>query len=224
MELVLRLATQPRDFRSFWLDILSEYSNGKKEVYYKTLLARYRISSPSFYRWIKTGITLLELESHGLFIVLKVNKIVFENKQIVKVQKPVKPRVSRPKVKIETSKESKIILESNNIMQQIIEYLNQCAGKSYSLRSKQATKFIGLRLDEGYSFDDFKKVIDVKCAKWLNTSMQDYLRPETLFGSKFETYLNENTPLNGTQERFIKVQHAVDQAKSFNFFNDSESQ
>ena len=199
MELVLRLATQPRDFRSFWLDILSEYSNGKKEVYYKTLLARYRISSPSFYRWIKTGITLLELESHGLLI-------------------------SRPKVKIETAKEPKIILESNNIMQQIIEYLNQCAGKSYSLRSKQATKFIGLRLDEGYSFDDFKKVIDVKCAKWLNTSMQDYLRPETLFGSKFETYLNENTPLNGTQERFIKVQHAVDQAKSFNFFNDSESQ
>jgi uncharacterized phage protein (TIGR02220 family) len=223
MELVLRLATQPRDFRSFWLDILSEYSNGKKEVYYKTLLARYRISSPSFYRWIKTGITLLELESHGLFIVLKVNKIVFENKEVIKAQKPVRKRITKPKVKTEAPVEPKVILENNDVMHEIIKYFNQSAGKSYSVNSKQATKFIALRLNEGFSFNDFKKVIDVKSAKWLNTSMQDYLRPETLFGSKFETYLNENIPTNGTQERFIKVQRAVDQAKSFNFFNDSES-
>ena len=49
------------------------------------------------------------------------------------------------------------------------------------------------RLAEGFTIDDFKKVIDVKCAQWLNDpNMKKYLRPETLFkASHFESYLNE---------------------------------
>ena len=40
--------------------------------------------------------------------------------------------------------------------------------------------------------DDFKKVIDKKCAEWKGGDMEKYLRPETLFKrSKFESYLNE---------------------------------
>jgi hypothetical protein len=43
---------------------------------------------------------------------------------------------------------------------------------------------------EGYSVDDFITVIDKKCLDWLNTDYEQYLRPETLFGTKFESYLN----------------------------------
>jgi len=222
MELVLRLASQPREFRSFWLDILSEYSSGRKEIYYDVLLARYRISTPSFYRWIKTGIKLLELEEHGIFISHKINKIVFENIQTIKTQRVVKQRIKKEKVEKNQPKKPHVVLGNNDMIIEIIEYLNAKANKSYSFKSKQAIKYINQRLNDGYTFDDFKKVIDVKSAKWLNTSMQDYLRPETLFGNKFETYLNENAPINGIKERFIKVQHAVDEAKSFDFFGNTE--
>jgi len=51
---------------------------------------------------------------------------------------------------------------------------------------------IKARLNDGYSLDDFKKVIDIKTLKWKSDpKMSDYLRPETLFGNKFESYLNE---------------------------------
>jgi hypothetical protein len=41
-------------------------------------------------------------------------------------------------------------------------------------------------------FDDFKSVIDKKSKEWLGTNMERYLRPDTLFGTKFESYLNQN--------------------------------
>ena len=48
-------------------------------------------------------------------------------------------------------------------------------------------------MTEKYTIEDFKKVIDIKVSKWLNNpEMADYLRPDTLFGTKFESYLNEN--------------------------------
>ena len=42
--------------------------------------------------------------------------------------------------------------------------------------------------------DDFKSVIDKKSKEWLGTNMERYLRPDTLFGTKFESYLNQNIP------------------------------
>jgi len=52
--------------------------------------------------------------------------------------------------------------------------------------------FIKARFNEGRTTDDFIHVIDIKCAKWLSDpKMIDFLRPETLFGNKFESYLNE---------------------------------
>ena len=45
-------------------------------------------------------------------------------------------------------------------------------------------------LAEGHSVDDFMTVIDHKCAEWLGSGMAQYLRPQTLFGTKFEGYLN----------------------------------
>lgn len=56
-------------------------------------------------------------------------------------------------------------------------------------------------MSEGFNVDDFKAVIDKKCADWLKTDMEKYLRPETLFGTKFEGYLNEKQGRNESHER-----------------------
>ncbi|TYC47770.1 hypothetical protein ESZ50_11400 [Weissella muntiaci] len=72
-----------------------------------------------------------------------------------------------------------------------IAYLNQVAGKQYRIVEK-STKLVHARLTEGFTLDDFKTVIDTKVAEWINdTNMNKYLRPETLFGNKFEGYLNQ---------------------------------
>ena len=80
---------------------------------------------------------------------------------------------------------------SNDILKEIIEYLNIKTNKNYKWQSKDTQKHIKARLNEGYTIDDFKKVIDIKSNNWLDTNMEEYLRPSTLFGSKFESYLNE---------------------------------
>lgn len=48
------------------------------------------------------------------------------------------------------------------------------------------------RLNEGYTVEDFYTVIDKKYDEWQGTEREKYLRPETLFGNKFESYLNQN--------------------------------
>lgn len=79
-----------------------------------------------------------------------------------------------------------------NIIKEIIEYLNNKTNSNFKYTSKTTQNKIIARLNEGYSLDDFIAVIDKKCLDWLNDSkMSVYLRPETLFGTKFESYLNQ---------------------------------
>ena len=86
------------------------------------------------------------------------------------------------------------ILKENNKyiaeVAEIIDYLNDWTGKNYRSTSA-STKHIRARLDEGYTVEDAKKVIDIKVAEWKGTDMEKYLRPETLFGNKFDGYLNQ---------------------------------
>lgn len=86
------------------------------------------------------------------------------------------------------------------VYKEIIDYLNQKTSREYKYTSKATQKHINARLKEGYSVDDFKKVIDVKCSQWLNDcKMTGYLRPETLFGTKFEGYLQEKIKVTGAK-------------------------
>lgn len=73
---------------------------------------------------------------------------------------------------------------------EIITYLNKKIGTRYREGNKVTQKHIKARLKEKYTVEDFKTVIDKKCAEWKGTDMEKYLRPETLFGTKFESYLN----------------------------------
>jgi uncharacterized phage protein (TIGR02220 family) len=86
----------------------------------------------------------------------------------------------------------KVVAKDESQVKAIIDYLNAKSGKKFSPQTKETIKAIEARIREGYILDDFKKVIDTKCPKWLNTDSEDYLRPITLFGTKFNYYLNEN--------------------------------
>ena len=80
------------------------------------------------------------------------------------------------------------------VITEIVDYLNEKAHTKYRSNSKTTIRHINARLKEGYTLSDFKQVIDNRCATWLGTDMEQYLRPETLFGSKFENYLNARAP------------------------------
>lgn len=80
--------------------------------------------------------------------------------------------------------------EEKEIYISIIQYLNDKAGTKYKPSSKKTQTCIHARLSEGFTEADFKVVIDKKCADWIGTDYEQYLRPETLFGTKFEAYLN----------------------------------
>lgn len=73
----------------------------------------------------------------------------------------------------------------------IIDLLNKVAGTKYRHTTPKTKTLIKARWNEGFRFDDFKHVILVKCEEWRGTDLDKYLRPETLFGTKFENYLNQ---------------------------------
>ncbi|EJA1884279.1 phage protein [Staphylococcus pseudintermedius] len=80
---------------------------------------------------------------------------------------------------------------------EVINYLNKQTGKQYKSTTKKNQTVIRARTDEGFSLDDFKRVIDNKVSEWKGTDMEKYLRPETLFGTKFEGYLNQGLQPSG---------------------------
>ena len=103
--------------------------------------------------------------------------------------------------------------KDNNIYSLVIDYLNKKANTNYRPTTKNTQSFINARVSEGYTVEDFKKVIDSKSREWLGTDFEKYLRPATLFGSKFENYLNEankKTPIAvGAENKNIKLNPSI---------------
>lgn len=99
--------------------------------------------------------------------------------------------------------------ENENAIKDIIDYLNNKTGKNFKYNTPNTTKHINARLTEKYSIDDFKKVIDIKTAQWLNDpKMKIYLRPDTLFSPKFEGYINECTTPEPKKTKQLTLQEA----------------
>lgn len=99
---------------------------------------------------------------------------------------------------------------------EIIEYLNNKANTNYKPKSATTIKLIEGRLNEGFTKNDFIKVIDKKVEQWKGTDYENYLRPITLFSkTKFESYLNQ--PIHGAKKptsSIEQVRNAINEAKS----------
>ena len=85
-------------------------------------------------------------------------------------------------------------IKTNNNYKDVIDYLNEKTGKSFKC-VKANTQLISARYNEGYTLEDFYRVIDYKVLQWKGNEWEKYLRPSTLFSAKnFENYLNDSPP------------------------------
>lgn len=91
-----------------------------------------------------------------------------------------------------------------NIVREVIEYLNEKAGTKFKHTAADNKKRINARVNEGYTLEDFKSVIDHKVSTWKGVTFSNgqqgdiYLRPKTLFSGSFDGYLNEAKTSNST--------------------------
>jgi uncharacterized phage protein (TIGR02220 family) len=131
-----------------------------------------------------------------------------EKKKLLKLTSTKgQPKVNQRSTLLSSSSSSTSVV----IIREIVSYLNEKTGKNFSPKSKPTIEHISARIAEGRTLDDFKKVIEIKVAKWKGktwpdtrrgregqiVSGDDYLRPSTLFlPANFENYLNESaTPV-----------------------------
>lgn len=89
------------------------------------------------------------------------------------------------------SREISVVETKSALIKEIVKYLNDKTGSKYKHNSTSTISKINARLNEGFTLDDFKTVINKKAEDWLGTNFESYLRPETLFSTKFESYLNQ---------------------------------
>lgn len=81
--------------------------------------------------------------------------------------------------------------ENINVIKDVVNYLNSKLNTNYKYTSDYIQTKIKARLNEGFTSEDFYTVIDKKIHEWRGTKLEKFLRPETLFGTKFQEYLNQ---------------------------------
>ena len=84
----------------------------------------------------------------------------------------------------------KKINSNESLYSEIISWLNIKIGANYRVGSKTSQSLIDARLEEGYTLKDFITVINKMSNEWYGTENEKYLCPKTLFGTKFELFLN----------------------------------
>lgn len=210
---------KPFDKRSAWIDILLLANHDDNKAFFDNEIVfvkrgEHITSEPKLaerWGWSRTKVRnfLNLLEKDGMIenkkegrkrtrlIVLNYNDYQgLENNEKTNNDTTVGQEEDRTKTREEQeeniNKNEKNEKNEKNVYKDIVEYLNEKCNKNYKYTTKSTKTKIDARLNEGFTLDDFKKVIDNKVATWTGTEWEKYLRPETLFGSKFEGYLNEN--------------------------------
>lgn len=141
----------------------------------------------------------------------------YRNVTETEMKRPCNKNVTPPDTDTDTDKKHIVAPLNGNLFpkstpcpfQAIIEYLNIVSKKSFKWTSKTTRSHIQARWNEGHKLEDFKKVINTKCKKWASDpKMIDYIRPETLFGTKFESYLNECAVSNDSRDDYAGTPYA----------------
>lgn len=135
-----------------------------------------------------------------------------------------KPKQSRSAYTKEINKEinkgNKDILSSKlDNVKSVVDYLNEKCGTRYKHSSAETQRLIVARLNQGFSLEDFKQVIDNKVADWGNDSqMSKFLRPQTLFSNKFESYLNQSSSVFNVEQ--TKPSYNIEDLEKINLLED----
>lgn len=205
----------------YWLNQSNHNHDGKKWIY-----NTYDDWNKQFPFWSVMTIrrTITSLEKQNLILIANYNKAGFDKTRWYSINYPVVESVNRRCVQNEQTICSKrtdgsVQNEQTNTRdytenttenismsdksdaapyKTIIEYLNNKVNKRFSYKSKSNRKLIKARFNEGYTLDDFIRVIDIKTDEWINDDkMKNYLQPSTLFRtSNFDKYLNQEPLTN----------------------------
>lgn len=153
---------------------------------------------------------LITIENDGTIYLPQTSKMIGSETESARRMRAYRAEKPAAETKAKVRKPSSKPKDNNSTLksehQEIIDYLNAKTGKSFKTTTPNTQKAINGRLSDGYTVEDFKKVIDTKTSQWLNNpDMQKYLCPDTLFRpSNFEKYLNESVSKKSDYEDAFK--------------------
>lgn len=212
-----------------WLPIILQFN--KEENIIIKLNVPLDISKSTYYRIINYGITvfpnyvkLYSLSKNYSELILSINDEPYNEyiSKMANLKKPITESIQEEPIQAELIVEKlksprKKATETsypNEVYEEIVSFLNEATGKNYKNNSVINRKFITQRLNDGFTIEDFKQVIAVKSTNWLGSKMEQFLRPETLFSNKFESYLNEkivnNSPNSNLKNTYDQVSIATE--------------
>ena len=198
IEFIKDLRKKNIQYYNVWMPIIMQF--GKEEYKKIKLSVPLNINKNTYYRAITYGLEIFPKYIKNYSLTKNRQEVILsflkENNQISNdnIEKPILLEIKSEEIidkKEKTRKKSNIETYPNEVYEEIINFLNESSGKQYRVSSNSSRKIITARLNDGFNVDDFKQVISIKCTKWLNTDMEQFLRPETLFSNKFDSYLNE---------------------------------
>lgn len=134
-----------------------------------------------------------------IYLLRKFNGVLNKfNEPTKKIKSPYLENYKEREPSLDNHLDNNTVGEPDGVIpyQSIIDYLNTKTEKTFRPSTPKSRKFITERWNEGFRLDDFKKVVDNKVINWLNDPTKNvYLRPQTLFGPNFESYLNEKSDI-----------------------------
>jgi uncharacterized phage protein (TIGR02220 family) len=98
----------------------------------------------------------------------------------------------------EKNKKAKPRLAPLDVSERIVGYINELAGTSMRYKAEGHRLHIQRRLNKGATEEEMREVIRKMAAMWKGTSYAKHLNPETLFGNKFDKYLDMPEDKPGT--------------------------
>lgn len=97
------------------------------------------------------------------------------------------------------SQQSEARSDKRSIASRMIGELNLISGRKHDVENKKSKSRVERWLKSGVSEQEMIEVMELKWHQWRQTDFEMYMRPETLFGEKFSTYLEEvKSVKNGT--------------------------
>lgn len=118
-----------------------------------------------------------------------------DNQNEIKMKSNENQNSNQNENETKTHQDVNVIVNVNGIdnvnVKDIIDYLNFKSNSHFKYSSEKTKSLIKARINDGFTIEDFKTVIDNKTSEWIGTDFEKFLRPETLFSNKFEGYLNQ---------------------------------
>ena len=190
------------------LRLIERFENTHKVIKYNKETKEILLINWYKYNWSKSEKTLVGVENVARHIKCDefreyVNYII----SCIRNDTPIMGHIC-PMQASDTDTDSDSITDNKNkdTIKRIIDYLNEKCGTRYSNKTQKTIGYINARLESGYTEDDFYTVIDKKCAEWIGTEWEKYLRPDTLFRpSNFESYVNQKTTKQKSKKEDINA-------------------